>query len=273
MTNKYRNLGVIGATGNKHIDRDAIVIDQIFEKDGRTSLSLSISEFETKDFPAGSTLDVLVKDNKTNQRENIIVGDVHHIDVGNISEALPRQLDPKQSQFFIKVVAPDLKILAQSDTVRLSGGDSGVDGAGNDSSSRSPIHTRIDDEQILPCVALLKDEYPLISFGKYGPQSTGEIKNDLGAVAYAIPGAIEKFVRALLDEDGDKFVGECWDGLRANIASTLGKKSWADLHEEHANMDPAEAAEQIATEYFKEGKLIGLSEKLLNIKNSENEGE
>ena len=267
---KFRSLGVVGATGNRQIEREQIIVDQLFERNGAT-LKLSVEDFDAGRMPEGATVDLLIKDNQNNKRTYHTVGDIRHVDLSDIKQPLNRSLDPRRSEIFIKIVGPDGRIAAQSECVKLSGGDSGFDGLGSSTSSRSPIHTVVDPNQTVPIIGKIENDYPLVSFGPQGVSSPAEAKNDFGCVGYALFLTVEKFILALIMPGGEELTGENWDGLRTNIARTLGKPDWSAIMSENASDNPIDAAHNIAVQYYTHGELKKIVDKLSKNKASAEE--
>lgn len=261
----FRSLGVIGATGNTQIEREQITLDQILTRKGAT-LKLSVDDFDKSRLPSGSSVDILIKDNQNHKRTYHSVGDIRHVDFSDINQPLERALDAQRSEIFIKVVDPDGRIAAQSECVKLSGGDSGLDGNGNKSKSRSPIHTVIDPKQEIPVMARVESEFPLISFSTQHIKSNAEAKNDFGCVAYALRLAVEKFILAMVLPGGDELASEYWNGFRKTIAMTLGKPDWETVVRDNSSPTPIEVADSIAEQYYKRGELKKIVDRILTNK-------
>lgn len=274
MSTNFRSLGVFGAGTRTQILRDEVVIRQEFVKDA-AFLSLSLGEFNKESVPDGCALDILIKDGEHNERTYLTAGDIKILDLDNVRQPLPRKLDPRRSQIFIKVVDPDdARIVARSDVVRLSGGDAESGGRGNETNSKSPIHLHVEIGQILPWIPVIDDARPVISFSdNFDIKTPNEALFSLGAMAYALPFAIETFIRALLDDDGAQLASDSWNGLRAAIVKSSDHPTWDALVLHHSQTDKSIAARSITEAYFKDSPIAKRAAELFEIQDKAEEEE
>jgi len=267
------SLGIHGVAGKIDIDAAMVSIEQYQRPDGKYSLEIEMNGVESLAIPENAILDVTIKDNSVSFRREVTVGNWSSVNRRRVDIELDRALKPSRSQVFLNFVDPTTAVLyAATEELRLPVDD--ADGKRKAGESASFINFDVDPNQELPVKAVIEPTGPVIKFGRMGPSSVLESRSDFAFIGYALPGAIEKLVTALLIDEHNVLCTEEWEMMKSRMADFAGFDDWNDLKSKATGQAEIVAlAEQCAEAYMKHGKLKHLLKHLYETKKSETEVE
>lgn len=268
----FKSIGILGATGKIDITREMVTAKQFLRMDGRFDLVINLNGLDALAIPAHALLDVTLKDNSISDRDERTVGAWGQIDRERVEIVLDRELNPNRSQIYLHFVDPTTaRLYASSEEIRLEVPDDRKVGP---SSHASFIYFAMDDKQELPIRAIVDTDGPLVRIGKMGPESVQNSRADLAFMSYGMPAVLEKFILALLTDEGNRLSSPRWDAMKDRIAAFDRVDSWADVKAQVVDLAPYEVqdkAETLALEFLKYGNIREVITNLYRLSQKNNE--